>query len=121
MANFNRIIVSGNLGNAPKAADDGSWTHASIATSNSWKDKKTDEWKEKTQWHRVMAYGYAAEKLAKCIKGENVMIEGVLDYFDPKEEGGEKSAYIKADKIHTSPKPKSTQESTQMNDDIPFQ
>ena len=39
------------------------------------KDKKTDEWVEKTQWHRVMAYGYAAEKLAKCIKGENVLIE----------------------------------------------
>ena len=105
MANYNRTIISGNLGNDPKVADDGSWTHASIATSNSWKDKKTDEWMEKTQWHRVMAYGYAAEKLAKCVKGENVLIEG-----------GEKSAYIKADKIHTSPKPKSTVE----HDDIPF-
>ena len=63
-----------------------------------------------------MAYGYAAEKLAKCVKGENVLIEGTLDYFEPKEEGGEKSAYIKADKIHTSPKPKSAS----VNDDIPF-
>ena len=117
MANYNRTIISGNLGNDPKVADDLSWTHASIATSNSWKDKKTDEWMEKTQWHRVMAYGYAAEKLAKCVKGENVLIEGSLDYFEPKEEGGEKSAYIKADKIHTSPKPKSTP----VNDDIPFQ
>ena len=56
MANYNRTIISGNLGNDPKVADDLSWTHASIATSNSWKDKKTDEWMEKTQWHRVMAY-----------------------------------------------------------------
>ena len=35
MANYNRTIISGNLGNDPKVADDSSWTHASIATSNS--------------------------------------------------------------------------------------
>ena len=63
-----------------------------------------------------MAYGYAAEKLAKCGKGDNILVEGQLDYFEPKEEGGEKSAYVKAEKIVTSPKPKSGQTS----DDIPF-
>ena len=119
MANFNKAILSGNIGSDPKVAEDGSWTHASIATSNSWKDKKTDEWQEKVQWHRIMAYGYVSEKLAKCKKGQNIMVEGSIDYFEPKEEGQNPSAYIKAEKIITSPVSKS-QESNGAKDDIPF-
>ena len=99
MASYNKAIIMGNLGKDPKVAEDGSWTHASVETSNSWKDKKTDEWQEKTTWHRVMAYGYAAEALAKAKKGDTVLIEGSLDAFPPKEEGGEERPYLRASMV----------------------
>ena len=50
----------------------------SLATTTSWKDAKTNEWKERTTWHRVVAWGERAESAKVLTKGDHVTIEGEL-------------------------------------------
>jgi single-strand DNA-binding protein len=51
----------------------------SIATGESWKDKETQEKVEKTEWHRISAFGPLGEICAKYLrKGSQVFIEGKL-------------------------------------------
>jgi single-strand DNA-binding protein len=46
----------------------------SVATKISWKDKDTDDWKERTQWHNVVGYGETFAKLAdRLVKGAYVV------------------------------------------------
>ena len=52
----------------------------SLATSQSWKDKKTGEKKEKTEWHRIVVFN---EGLVNVIqqylkKGAQIYVEGHL-------------------------------------------
>ncbi|MBV8828207.1 MAG: single-stranded DNA-binding protein [Acidobacteriaceae bacterium] len=62
--NFNQLTIIGCIGkNAEiKQLPNGtSVTKFSVATTHSWKDDK-GEWKDKTQWHTVVAYGRASRK-----------------------------------------------------------
>ena len=80
MAGMNKAIIVGNLGRDPEI----SYTPAglaiakySIATSDEWKDKATGEKKEKTEWHRIVAFGRLAEICGEYLsKGRQVYIEG---------------------------------------------
>ena len=122
MPSYNKAVLIGNMGGDPSIKEKS--TYVSIATNESWKDKNTDEWQEKTSWHRVMAYGYVAEKLNKLTKGTNILVEGSLDYFTPKEEGETPAAFIKAQKItNLSTKSRDNIESGHGSvdkDDIPY-
>ena len=52
-------------------------TKFSVATKISWKDKESDDWKERTQWHNVVAYGEMFTKLAdRLVKGAYVLVQG---------------------------------------------
>lgn len=78
----NRWTGIGNLGKDP----DCSYTQGgmavvkfSIATSEEWKDKATGEKKEKTEWHRLVAFGKLAEICGEYLKkGAQVYVEGKL-------------------------------------------
>lgn len=82
MAGVNKVIIVGNLGNAPemKTMPNGdAVTNMSIATSESWKDKNTGENKEVTEWHRCVLYKRLAEVAGEYLsKGSKVYIEGKL-------------------------------------------
>jgi single-strand DNA-binding protein len=53
-------------------------TKFSIATKRSWKDEN-NEWKEKTQWHNVVAFGKGFAQLAdRLVKGAHVLVQGEL-------------------------------------------
>lgn len=57
----------------------------SVATSESYKDKTTDEWKSNTEWHNVECWRGIAETANKHLKkGSKVYIEGKLktDQYD---------------------------------------
>ena len=80
----NETVLIGNLGKDPEIRsfqNGGRVAHFSLATSESWKDKKTGERKEKTEWHQVaiMAEGLVtvAEKYLK--KGAKVYVKGRLE------------------------------------------
>jgi single-strand DNA-binding protein len=71
-------ILIGNLGQDPEIRYTQSNTpvaNLSVATTDSWKDKD-GEWQEKTEWHRVVVFGYLAEKAEKLRKGQQVYVLG---------------------------------------------
>ena len=79
----NKVILLGNIGKDPeiKATQNGSKLASfSIATSKRWKDKQTQEYKDKTEWHKVVIFGEGlvdiVEKYVK--KGSKIYIEGEI-------------------------------------------
>ena len=79
----NRVFLIGNLGADPeiRRLNDGSpVVNLRIATSESWRDKSTDERKEKTEWHRVVIFNEGLCKIAEQYlkKGAKVYLEGAL-------------------------------------------
>jgi single-strand DNA-binding protein len=82
MAGVNKVILVGNLGQDPEIrymADGTAVTNFSLATSETWKDKQTGEKKERTEWHRVVAWRQLGELCGKYLaKGRQVYIEGKL-------------------------------------------
>jgi single-strand DNA-binding protein len=88
----NKVILVGRLGQDPdlKALEGGKFVcNMSLATSKKWKDKN-DQWQEKTDWHRVVAWGRTAENCAKYLnKGSQVYVEGELNN-ETYEKDGEK-------------------------------
>lgn len=79
---INKVILVGYLGQDPEVRRMPSGnpvTNITIATSESWRDKQTEEQKEKTEWHRVVIFGKLAEVAEKYLrKGSQVYIEGSL-------------------------------------------
>ena len=82
----NKVILIGNLGNDPETRffpDGGAVTNASIATSETWRDKQTGEQKERTEWHRVVFRDRGNYRLGQIAgeylkKGSKVYVEGSL-------------------------------------------
>lgn len=82
MKGVNKAIIVGHLGQDPdmRSLQNGDAVCSiSVATSESWKDKNTGEAKEKTEWHRIVAFRRLAEIMGEYLtKGSPVYIEGKL-------------------------------------------
>jgi len=83
VGSVNKVILLGNLGKDPdiRSMQSGSKMAAfSIATSKRWKDRNTQEQKEKTSWHNIVVFGDGlvdiVEKYVK--KGSKIYVEGEL-------------------------------------------
>lgn len=78
MASVNKVILVGNLGKDPEVKHtSGGKTvcNLSIATKESW--GKGPDRQEKTEWHKVTAWGATAENCGKYLaKGRQVYVEG---------------------------------------------
>lgn len=89
---INKVILVGNLGQDPevRAMPNGDASCSlSIATSDSWKDKQTGEQRDKTEWHRVVAFRRLAEIMGEYLrKGSKVYIEGRLQTRKWKDQQG---------------------------------
>lgn len=81
MSSLNKAMIIGRLGQDPDVRYTQSNTavaNMSIATSERYKDS-TGEWKENTEWHRVVAWGRTAEICQEYLKkGSLVYIEGPI-------------------------------------------
>ncbi|WP_424408485.1 single-stranded DNA-binding protein [Pasteurella sp. PK-2025] len=82
MAGVNKVIIVGNLGNDPeiRTMPNGEQVaNISVATSESWIDKNTNERREVTEWHRIVFYRRQAEICGQYLKkGSKVYVEGRL-------------------------------------------
>ncbi len=82
MAGVNKVILIGNLGKDPEVRytpDGTAVANFSIATSEEWKDKNTGEKKERTEWHRIVAWRKLGEICGQYLsKGRQVYVEGKL-------------------------------------------
>ena len=78
----NKVILIGNLGNDPETRylpSGGAVTNITLATSENWRDKQTNEQKERTEWHRVVFFNKLAEIAGEYLKkGSKVYVEGSL-------------------------------------------
>jgi len=78
----NKVILIGNLGKDPETryfpSGDGV-TNATLATTESWKDKQSGETKEATEWHNLVFPGKLAEIAGKYLKkGSKIYVEGSI-------------------------------------------
>ncbi|HSQ83468.1 MAG TPA: single-stranded DNA-binding protein [Desulfobacterales bacterium] len=82
MAGINKVILVGRLGSDPEVRytpDGTAVANFSIATSDEWTDKATGEKKERTEWHRVVAWRKLGEICGEYLsKGRQVYVEGKL-------------------------------------------
>jgi single-strand DNA-binding protein len=63
----------------------------SLATSKKWKDKISGNAMEKTQWHRVQAWGKTGELCHQYLKkGHLVYLEGEIEYTQSEKDGVKK-------------------------------
>ena len=79
---INKVIIVGNLGRDPEIrymSDGTAVTNFSVATTETWKDKQSGEKREKTEWHRIVAWRQLGEICGKYLaKGRQVYVEGKL-------------------------------------------
>lgn len=77
----NKVIILGRIGQELElkyTSNGKAVVNLSMATSEKWTDSSGQK-KEKTEWHRVIAYGKQAELLHQyCAKGSELYIEGRL-------------------------------------------
>ena len=80
---INKVNLCGHVGQDPtiKQVGDTKVAQFSLATSKSWKDKKTGEKKKETQWHNIVVWGAQAEVCEKYVrKGNLIQVFGELNY-----------------------------------------
>ena len=83
VGSVNKVILLGNLGSDPeiRSMQSGSkMASFSIATSKRWKDRNTQEQKEKTSWHNVVVFGDGLVNIVENYvkKGSKIYVEGEL-------------------------------------------
>jgi len=108
MAGLNKVILIGRIGKDPEVYtfDDGTKKISfSLATTESYRDRTTNEWKDQTEWHNIVGYRYLADK--SIAKGDLIYVEGKIKnrkYTD--RDGLEKYiTEILSEKIHLLAKP----------------
>ena len=79
----NKVILVGRLGSDPEvrvSQDGNKIVRLSLATSDSWKDKQTNEKKEKTEWHRIVIFANGLADIAEKYlnKGSKIYVEGQI-------------------------------------------
>lgn len=78
---LNRAQIIGNCGKDAEVRMVGENKVAtfSVATAEKYKDSKSGEWKENTEWHNIVCWRHTAELAEKYIrKGTQLYIEGKI-------------------------------------------
>jgi single-strand DNA-binding protein len=89
----NKVQLIGHVGQEPEIKNlDGGKKVANITmATNEVYYKENGDKVEKTEWHKVKAWGKVAEIIEKYVtKGKEICIEGKLSYSDYLDKNGEK-------------------------------
>ncbi len=88
----NKVILLGHLGKDAETKFTPSGvavTNFTLATSRRWKDQQSGEWKEETEWHRVVMW--RSENVSNyLLKGKQVYVEGRLQTRSWEDKDGQK-------------------------------
>jgi len=94
MAGVNKAILIGNLGRDPElryTQGGQAVANFSLATTESWNKRDGSGREEKTEWHRIVAWGKTAELCAEYLsKGRTVYIEGRIQTREWENREGQK-------------------------------
>ena len=138
MASLNRVLLIGNLGADPELSYTPSGTAKAtirLATHEVWTNKEGEKG-ERTEWHRVIAWGRLAEICGEYLtKGRQIFIEGRLQTRSWEDRDGNKrwTTEIVASSMQMLGGPRGTSSETEFSstdrispdlpepdDDIPF-
>ena len=93
MASVNKVILIGNLGRDPELRYTQSGqavANFTLATSERFANKSGEQ-QERTEWHRIVAWGKTGELCAQYLsKGRSVYIEGRLQTREWEDKEGQK-------------------------------
>lgn len=82
MSSLNKVQLIGRLGQDPEVKympSGDAVANLSLATSEKWKDKKSGENMESTEWHRLSMFGRLAEVAGEYLKkGALIYVEGKI-------------------------------------------
>lgn len=91
---INKVTLVGRLGRKPEekqVSPEKKFCSFSVATNYSWRDFKTKEKKDKTEFHRVILWGKLADIAMQYLdKGSQVYIEGRIAYNEWTDKEGKK-------------------------------
>jgi single-strand DNA-binding protein len=94
MASLNKVMLIGNLGRDPEIRHTQAGTAVatfSVATNERWNTTEGEK-AERTEWHRVIAFGKLAEICGQHLaKGRTVYIEGRLQTRSWEKDGDKRS------------------------------
>jgi single-strand DNA-binding protein len=94
MAGINKAILIGRLGRDPEVRytpDGTAVANFSIATSDEWTDKASGEKRERTEWHRIVAFNRLGEICGEYLsKGRQVYVEGRIQTREWTDKDGNK-------------------------------
>lgn len=89
----NKVIIIGRLGADPEVrytTNGGAVANFTLATNESWTDKSGQK-QERTEWHRVVAWGKLGELCGQYLaKGRQAYVEGRLQTRDWNDKDGNK-------------------------------
>lgn len=87
---MNKVILIGNLGQDPEVRHTAGGTAVakfSLATNRKFTGKDGQK-QEKTEWHRIVAWGKLADICGQYLsKGKQVMLEGRIEYGSYEKDG----------------------------------
>ena len=80
---LNRVILVGNVGKDPEITHipslDKDVAKFSLATTEVFMDKNTNQFQNTTEWHNIVAWGWIAKKVERNInRGSLVLVEGKI-------------------------------------------
>ncbi|MEW6440657.1 MAG: single-stranded DNA-binding protein [bacterium] len=94
MASLNKVMLIGNLGRDPEIRHTQAGTAVatlSVATNERWNTNEGEK-AERTEWHRVIAFGKLAEICGQHLaKGRTVYVEGRLQTQTWEKDGDKRS------------------------------
>jgi single-strand DNA-binding protein len=84
---LNKVILMGFLGGdavVRTGKNNKQFTTLSLATKESYKDKETGKYNERTEWHNLIVFGKLTEFAGKLKKGAHIQIEGKIQHSEYK-------------------------------------
>ncbi len=96
----NHVTLKGYLGKSAESfatRNQNTFVVLSLATKSGYRDKQSNEWVNRTEWHRIVAFGKPADHAKNLKKGDYVEIEGELrsTEFDAEVGEGKKKTTVK--------------------------
>lgn len=76
---INKVILGGRLGSKPEiryTPTGAAVVNVSMATNEGYMDKSTQQWVDRTEWHRLVLWNRLADIAKDWEKGDWVMVEG---------------------------------------------
>ena len=123
---MNKVILAGFLGKdaTVHTGNNGNFTILELATKSSYKDKESDKYISRTEWHKLIVFGGRGEYAAKLKKGDHVLVEGELrhtEYESKKTNTTQQSDSIRVSNIQKLDRTQKTASDEEDFEEIPLE